>query len=62
MLYLYYNIGKNYEKYSKYYQQGILEEKLKKKYTPEEIEFSKEILEEQGPVKKLVPNSKNRRD
>lgn len=62
MLYLYYNIGKNYKKYSKYYKQGILEEKLKKKYTSEEIEFSKEILKEQGPVKKLVPNNKNRRD
>ena len=62
MLYLYYNIGKNYEKYSKYYQQGILEEKLKKKYPPEEIEFSKEILKEQGPVKKLVRNNKNKRD
>ena len=48
---LHYNIGYNSQKYFKYLENGILEEKLKdKNYTEEEIECISKYLEEKGPI------------
>ena len=48
---LHYNIGYNSQKYFKYLENGILEEKLRdKKYTEEEIECISKYLEEKGPI------------
>ena len=48
---LHYNIGYNSQKYFKYLENGILEEKLRdKNYTEEEIECISKYLEEKGPI------------
>ncbi len=46
----YFNLGYNVRKYYRYYQQGLLDEKLKKSFTPDGIEAAKEYLEEKGPT------------
>jgi len=49
-----YNIGYNSQKYYKYLENGILEEKLRdKNHTEEEIQSVIEYLEEKGPELKL---------
>lgn len=46
-----YNLGYNSQKYYKYLENGILEEKLKdKNYTEEEIKCVSEYLKEKGPI------------
>lgn len=47
---LFYDLGYNSDKYYKYYEQGILEEKLKKHYDEDGIQAAKKYLEEKGPV------------
>ncbi len=47
---LYFDLGYNEKKYSKYYQQGKLDDKLKKRYTDTGIEIAKEYLGEKGPT------------
>lgn len=42
---LYYDCGVNRKKYEKYYQEGTLDKKLSKKYTPEGIRLIKEWIE-----------------
>lgn len=46
----YFNLGYNIREYYKYYQQGLLEQKLKNSFTPDGIEAAKEYLEEKGPT------------
>lgn len=48
----YYDLGYNDKKYSKYYKNGTLEEKLSSKYNEEEIDLVKNYIEENSP--KLV--------
>lgn len=55
---LYFDLGYNGEKYFRYYQQGKLDDKLRKYYTDSDIEVAKEYLEEKGPT--LIKNKKNR--
>ena len=47
---LYYNLGYNIEKYYKYYEQGKLDDKLKKQYNNEDINLAIEYLQEKGPT------------
>ena len=47
---LYYVLGYDEKKLSRLYQQGRLDEKLKKYYDEAEIELAKNYLEEKGPV------------
>lgn len=47
---LYFDLGYNGEKYSRYLQQGKLDAKLRKYYNDTGIEVAKEYLEEKGPT------------
>lgn len=47
---LYFDLGYNGEKYYKYYQNGILDNKLGEYYTEDGIEIAKQYLEEKGPT------------
>lgn len=53
----YYDLGYNEQKYSKYLEQGKLNDKLNKYYTEGAIQVAQEHLEEKGP--KLVKNKKH---
>lgn len=50
---LYYDCGVNRKKYERYYQEGTLENKLRKKYTPAGIELIKEWIEEKQAAERL---------
>lgn len=55
-LYLYYSLGYDEDKFLKYYQKGILKEKLlAKEYNENQVNFVKDYFEENGPklVKKM---------
>ena len=54
----YYDLGYNEEKYFKYYQQGKLDDKLRKRYNDTGVEAAKEYLEEKGPT--LVKRKKTK--
>lgn len=47
----YYHVGYNYSKYLKYYQKGILRNKLHESYTEEQIEWIINLLEENGTTR-----------
>lgn len=49
-LLMYEDLGKNFDKYSKYYEKGILEDKLKSKFYSDDISYAKDYIEEKQKV------------
>lgn len=47
---LYSDLGYNYEKYYRFYQEGQLDQKLEKLYSVKNIQLAKEYFKEKGPT------------
>lgn len=59
---LYYDCGVNRKKYEKYYQEGTLEKKLGKRYTPAGIKLIKEWLDQKFISEKLQEEFEDREE